>query len=405
MDFDETPEERSFRAEAIEFLEAHEAEVPGHDLAAFATDEPEAARAHVDRGRRWQRIKHDHGWAGLTWPIEHGGRGLSSILAGIFAQEEKARVDAAGVFAVGIGMVGPTLIAHGTTEQQRRFLPALLRGDEVWCQLFSEPNAGSDLAGLRTTAVRDGDEWVVNGQKVWTSGAQHSEWGVLLTRTDLDAPKHRGITYFLVDMRTSGIEVRPLRQATGASHFNEVFFDDVRVPHENILGQPNAGWGPILTTLANERSLIGGGSARTGTTELMSLAERADLLADRCVRQDLARAHTRAELLRYLGYRVRTAASRGVMPGPESSVMKLAMSHHLAATADLVMALNGVAGTLAGADAIDHGRWQVEFVAQWASRIGGGTDEIQRNTIGEKVLGLPSEPRLDKGVAFRDIPT
>jgi alkylation response protein AidB-like acyl-CoA dehydrogenase len=302
-------------------------------------------------------------------------------------------------------MAGPTIAAHGTEQQKRRFLDPMLRGDEVWCQLFSEPNAGSDLGGLRTSAVRDGDEWVVNGQKVWNSGAHYSDWGILLTRTDPDAPKHRGITYFLVDMRTPGIEVRPLRQITGAAHFNEVFLSDVRIPHANVLGAPNAGWGPILTTLANERTLIGGGQSIVKISDLLALARRFGADKDPVIRQELVRQYAYLETIRFLGYRVQTAASKGVPPGPESSVLKLAASRKLAHAGDLVLAIQGAAGMLWQEDAHQNGFWQNQFLGQWASRIGGGTDQIQRNIIGENVLGLPSEPRVDKGVPFRQIPS
>jgi alkylation response protein AidB-like acyl-CoA dehydrogenase len=300
-------------------------------------------------------------------------------------------------------MVGPTIIAHGTDAQKERYLDAMLRGDEIWCQLFSEPGAGSDLAGLATKAVQDGDEWVVNGQKVWTSGAQHSDLGILLTRTDADQPKHRGITYFLVDMRTPGIDVRPLRQINGAAHFNEVFLTDVRIPAENILGEVNAGWGPTLTTLANERTAIGGGGGGVGFSNLADLARLCGRTDDPIARQDLARAFTRFEILRYLGLRVQTALSQGLPPGPESSVMKLFLSQHLAASADLAMALNGTGGMLAETDALAEGMWQQYFLGHWAARIGGGTDQIQRNVIGERVLGLPGEARLDKTVPFREL--
>ena len=409
MDFDETPEEAAFRKEARAFLDEH--------ARAFNRDRPEqnansvtitdhaVELDYVQRCRDWQKVKFDAGWAGITWPIQYGGRGGTSIQDGIFKEEEARYISASGVFAVGIGMAGPTLIAHGTDEQKQRYLSPMLRGDEVWCQLFSEPEAGSDLGGLRTSAVRDGDEWVVNGQKVWTSGAHYSDWGILLTRTDPDAPKHRGITYFVVDMRSPGIEVRPLRQITGAAHFNEVFLTDVRVPHANMIGPPNAGWGPMMTTLSNERTLIGGGQGRTTFDDLSALARTTGTAGDPVIRQDLARAYTRGQLLRYLGYRVRTAALQGRQPGPESSIMKLLVSLNQHETGNLVMAMCGARGMLAGADGLDGGRWVMEFLGQWASRIGGGTDQIQRNTIAEKVLQLPPEPRVDKGVPFRDIPT
>jgi alkylation response protein AidB-like acyl-CoA dehydrogenase len=320
---------------------------------------------------------------------------------------------------IGIGWAGPTLMVAGSEEQQQRWLPGILdgsekqkqrylrplfTGEEVWCQLFSEPGAGSDVASLATRAVRDGDEWIVNGQKVWTSGAHYSDWAILLTRTDPSAPKHRGITYFLVDMRTPGIDVRPLRQITGAAHFNEVFLSDVRIPHENIVGEINAGWGPMMTTLSNERTLIGGGQGRTGIEDLITLARDTGTDGDAVIRQELAKAYTRMQIQTYLGYRVRTAALRGEQPGPESSVMKLAVSLHLHEIGNLVMAMQHAAGMLSGESAIDDGRWQMEFLGQFGARIGGGTDQIQRNTIGEKVLRLPPEPRVDKGIPFRDIP-
>jgi alkylation response protein AidB-like acyl-CoA dehydrogenase len=408
VDFDETPEEGAFRAEARAFLDAHAPVAAADDVrdeaSLFITDHAQEDR-YVQKCRDWQRVKYEQGWAGITWPKEYGGRGGSGIQDGIFHEEEARHISASGVFAVGIGMAGPTIIAHGTDAQKERYLPPMLRGDEVWCQLFSEPNAGSDLGGLRTTAVRDGDEWIVNGQKVWTSGAHYSDWGILLTRTDPDAPKHRGITYFVVDMRTPGIDVRPLRQITGAAHFNEVFLEDVRIPHENIIGEINAGWGPMMTTLSNERALIGGGMGRDTFPDFVDLARRTGADRDPVMRQELARCHIRGELMKYLGYRVRTAVAQGKVPGPESSILKLMVSTHLGANGDLVLALCGAGGMLAASDAPDAGRWQMEFLGQWGARIGGGTDDIQRNTIGEKVLGLPPEPRVDKGVPFRDIPT
>jgi alkylation response protein AidB-like acyl-CoA dehydrogenase len=408
VNFDDTPEEAAFRAEVRRFLDSHAQRKSENSLgSSYYAQVPsaEGELKHVAACKAWQRVKYDNGWAGITWPKEYGGRGGTSVQQGIYNQEESRYDVASGVFSVGIGMAGPTIIVHGTEAQKERYLDPMLRGDEVWCQLFSEPNAGSDLAGLRTSAVRDGDEWVVNGQKVWNSGAHYSDWGILLTRTDPDAPKHRGITYFLVDMRTPGIDVRPLKQITGAAHFNEVFLEDVRIPHENILGAPNAGWGPILTTLANERTLIGGGQSAVKIDDLIALARHFGVEKDATIRQELMRQHSYLETIRYLGYRVQTAASKGAQPGPESSVLKLAASRKLQHAGDLVMAMEGAAGMLYDADAYQHGFWQMQFLNQWMSRIGGGTDQVQRNVIGENVLGLPSEPRVDKGVPFREIPT
>ena len=406
MDFDDTPEQAEFRQKAIAFLEEFAPQVGGYDSASSGyIADPDEEKAYVQRCRDWQRIKYDNGWAGLAWPKEFGGQGLTGIMEGVFKEEEAKRVSATGIFAVSMGMVGPTLVVHGTEEQQEHYLPRMLTGEDCWCQLFSEPGAGSDLGGLRTMAVRDGDEWVVNGQKVWTSGAQNSDWGILLTRSDPEAVKHRGITYFLVDMNTPGIEVRPLVQITGVAHFNEVFLTDVRIPHENIVGEVHGGWAPIMTTLSHERTLIGGGGSRASMHDLFALASRFGAADDPLVRQKIANIGIKTEILKYLGYRSRTAAAKGEEPGPESSVTKLALSLLSHEIGNLVMELCGPHGTLSSDDGIDDGRWVHDFLGQWGVRIGGGTDNIQRNTIGEKVLGLPPEHRVDKGIPFKDIPT
>ena len=261
MDFDDTPEESVFRAEVKAWLiqrarprgEALTAQRAHHD------PDPEADARHVAACKHWQLALYEGGWAGITWPNEYGGRGGTSMQQTIFNQEQSRFDVSVGAFAVAIGMVGPTLIAWGNDEQKRDHLDAMLRGDRVWCQLFSEPGAGSDLAGLATRAVRDGDEWVVNGQKVWTTGAHHSDYAILLARTDPDQPKHQGITYFIVDMSTPGIEVRPLRQINGVAHFNEVFLTDVRIPVANVVGPVGGGWSVAQATLLSERALIGGG--------------------------------------------------------------------------------------------------------------------------------------------------
>jgi alkylation response protein AidB-like acyl-CoA dehydrogenase len=273
----------------------------------------------------------------------------------------------------------------------------------VWAQLFSEPEAGSDLANLGTRAVLDGDEWVVNGQKVWTSGAQHSEYAILLARTDPDAPKHSGITYFIVDMRTPGIEIRPLRQITGAAHFNEVFLTDVRIPVENVVGEVDGGWKIAHTTLSNERALIGGSGGSAFTVgELIEMARRYERTGDAVVRQGIAQAHIRAEVLKYMGYSLRTSVSRGEMPGVVASVMKLFFARHWTQTTGLAVHIEGAAGMLWGTSASDDGLWQQAFCQQYAIRIGGGTDEIQGNVIGERALGLPREPSLDRDLPWRE---
>ena len=409
MPEDGAPEDptAALRARARAFLEAHARprRRGDDDFARFrflGDSSPEADAAHVRACKEWQRAVFDGGWAGIAWPKEYGGQGGTPAEARAFAQEQ-ARFDVeTGAFAVGIGMVGPTLIAHGTEAQKQRYLPALLRGEEVWCQLFSEPGAGSDLAGLRTRAVRDGDEWVVNGQKVWSSGAHHSELGILLARTDLDAAKHHGITYFVLDMASPGIEVRPLRQINGVAHFNEVFLTDVRVPHENVVGEVNGGWAVAQTTLGAERALIGGGGA-VSFGDLARLARDQGGDGDPRLRQRLADAYIRFEILKFLGRRAQAAQRGGRSAGAEASVLKLAMSQHVALNADLALALEGAAGMLLHGDAPYGGFWQQTFMNQWGVRIGGGTEQVQRNVIGERVLGLPPEPRPDKTAPFREL--
>jgi alkylation response protein AidB-like acyl-CoA dehydrogenase len=402
----ESPDD-AFRKRARAFLEEHARprRAGDDDFARFrflGDPSPEADAEHVRRCKEWQRTLFDGGWAGIAWPREYGGLGGTPAQARMFAREQ-ARFDVeAGAFAVGIGMVGPTLIAHGSEAQKARYLPALLRGDEVWCQLFSEPGAGSDLAGLRTRAVRDGDEWVVNGQKVWSSGAHHSELGILLTRTDPDAPKHQGITYFVLDMRSPGIEVRPLRQINGVAHFNEVFLTDVRIPHDNVVGEVNGGWAVTQTTLGAERVLIGSGGA-VGFRDLARLAREQGRTGEAALRQRLADAYIRFEIVKYLGQRAQAARRNGAAVGAEASVLKLAVSRNVALNGDLALALEGAPAMLLHEDAPYGGFWQQQFLNQWGTRIGGGTEQVQRNVIGERVLGLPPEPRPDKRVPFREL--
>ncbi|HET7719692.1 MAG TPA: acyl-CoA dehydrogenase family protein, partial [Acidimicrobiales bacterium] len=403
MDFDDTPEEAAYRVEARAWLEGHARRRTDDENSLARFLRRGDSEAHVKACKEWQRTLYDNGWAGITWPEEYGGRGGKALQQAVFNQEQAKFDVSTGVFAVGIGMVGPTLIAHGTEEQKKRFLDPMLRGDEVWCQLFSEPGAGSDLAGLSTRAVRDGDEWVVNGQKVWNSGAHYSDWGILLARTNLEAPKHKGITFFVVDMTTPGIDVRPLRQINGAAHFNEVFLTDVRIPAENVVGEVDGGWGVAHTTLANERTLIGGGHGGPGAREIARFARSVGRAGDPVVRQGIAAAFARQEILKYLGYRTFTALSQGRLPGPEASVMKLGMSQHVTLTGDLVLAVSGAHGMLIGDDAPAEGLWQQQFLNQFTIKIGGGTDQIQRNVMGERVLGLPPEPRTDKDVPFNQL--
>jgi len=404
VDFEDTPEEAAFRAEARAWLEAN-AISKGHadDFSAGVWTNAYTEDVYVKRCREWQGRLAEGGFAGITWPRAYGGRGGRPIEAAIFNQEQARFGVSNGVFAIAIGMVGPTILAHGTDAQRARFLPAMLRGDEVWCQLFSEPEAGSDLASLATRAERDGDEFVVTGQKVWTSVAERAEWGILLARTDADVPKHRGITYFLLDMATPGIEIRPLRQMTGHAHFSEVFLDGVRVPAANVLGAVGEGWKVAQTTLASERTAIAGGSGGADPPGLVALARAFGKAGDPVTRQSLVDAHLRSELLRFLRYRAQTALSQGTRPGAETSVMKLAYARFMQQMTTAAIQVQGATGMLDGPELPAGGVWTTKFLHAPSLRIAGGSDQVQANIIGERVLGLPSEPRPDKDVSFRDL--
>ena len=404
MDFDDTPAEAALRAEVYGFLAQHATVKQGqshaHSMSYDSGSEAEAD--HVREAKQWQAILFDSGWAGITWPKEHGGRGGTIVEQMVFNQELSKFDTPPGVFAQSIGMAGPTIIKHGTPAQQERFLRPMLRGDDVWCQLFSEPGAGSDLAALTTRAERDGDEYVINGQKVWTSSAHYSDWGILLARTDFDVPKHQGITYFLVDMRSPGIDIRPLRQITGTAHFNEVFLTDLRIPVDQIVGDVNRGWAVTMTTLTSERTLIGSGAADP-MPALLRLARRYGVLQDATMRQAIADVHGRHQLIKFLGWRVQSAISRGQSPGPESSVLKLAHTSALTRITDLALQIEGASGMLVPHDDAEGHAAAFSFLSQFASKIGGGTDEVQRNIVGERVLGLPGDVRIDKDVPFRSL--
>ena len=405
MDVDDTPQEAAVRAEARAWLESvakRRGDGDG-DWQAFRAKTDAEDEAQLEMARAWQRTKFEAGWAAPHWPVELGGRGLTGIEAGVAAEEEAHFDVAANFFMVGIDMAGPTLMAHGTPEQQKRFLEPMLRGDEVWCQLFSEPGSGSDLASLSTRAERDGDEWVLNGQKVWTSSAHIADWAVCLARTDSTVAKHAGITYVVVDMHAPGVTVRPLRQIDGGIHFNEVFLDDVRVPHDSVVGDVGDGWRVAMTTLTAERTSIGAGG-QTGWRDVADLAQRFGRSGDPVLRQEIARLHTREQIQRWLVYRVRTAAANGVPPGPEASVLKLVNSHQVELVGATVLATLGATAMLWHDDAPDGGFWQDVFLFQWSSRIGGGTENIQRNILGERVLGLPREPDPLRGVPWSDLP-
>jgi alkylation response protein AidB-like acyl-CoA dehydrogenase len=391
---DDTPAEAALRAEARAWMRQHAQPYGPAARHVRMVDTVEQAAA----ARAWQRELDSGGWGAPTWPEALGGRGMSSNEARIVREEETRFAVPTGLFQVATLMVGPTLMAHGTPAQQQRFLPAIRRGDHIWCQLFSEPDAGSDLASLRTRAVRDGDEWVVTGQKVWTSGAVAADWAILLARTEPGSARHRGITYFLCDLRLPGVEVRPLVQINRAAHFNEVHLDAVRIPADCVMGGAGDGWSIARTTLGAERMMIGSMDVADHIDDVIALARSSGRAADAVVRQELVDLYVRGTVLRYLGDRVLTTVRSGGQVGPEASAIKLGLSTFMARLGDVAMrVLDGdglLEGGRAGAPGHDsYGRLQDMFLGQWSSRIGGGTEQIQRNLIGERALGLPRDPR------------
>ena len=400
-----TLSEEAFAKEALEFLTDHarpkvEASAAawgeGSDrvnLLAEKTREEEAADLRA--AQEWRRTVFDAGFGWITGPPEYGGRGLPSSYERRYqALEAGFDVPSQGPFTIGLGMVAPTILAHATPDVRDAYLRPLWRGDIVACQLFSEPVAGSDLAGLPTRAERDGDEWVLHGPKGWTSGAPLSDVGAIICRTDPAAPKHKGLTAFLVDMHAPGVEVRPLRQMTGGASFNEVFFTDVRVPDSHRLGDVNNGWAVALTTLMNERASIGaGGSVGTvNTARLIALLRHAGRAGDPLARQRLADVYINAKVSSYTSQRALARVKAGQAPGPELSIAKLALTLNTKRVCDLVSA---VLGPKLIADGGEWGTyaWSELVLGFPAMRIAGGTDEIMRNIIGERVLGLPKEPR------------
>jgi alkylation response protein AidB-like acyl-CoA dehydrogenase len=411
MNFDDTPTEAAFRAQARAWIAAN---APHHHRAELETagfGQPALRSTDVlAAAKAWQKTKHAAGWACLHWPREYGGRGASPIERVIWQQEEGVYAKLSSPFLIGQGMCGPTMMAFASDAHKLRYLPPLASGEEVWCQLFSEPVAGSDLAGLRTRAERDGDHWVVNGQKIWTSGAHYSDYGILLTRTDPNVAKHDGLTMFFIDMKSPGIEVRPIRQVNGQSGFNEVYFTDLRIPDHQRLGEVGSGWKVSLTTLMNERLSIGAGMP-TGFPELLEFCCRFDTgsglaIDDPAVRSKLATWAVRTSGLRYTAYRAISALSKGETPGPENSIGKLVAGAMMQEIATFAIDLQGQAGIGTDpASAEASARFQAMLLRSPATRIEGGTDEILRNIIAERVLGLPADMRADRGMPFSKIPT
>jgi alkylation response protein AidB-like acyl-CoA dehydrogenase len=375
VDLTPTPQEQAFRDELRGWLAANH---PG--------PEPEGDVAGFEFRRAWQRRLHDDDWAGVSWPKEYGGRGATLVEQAIY-NEELARAQAPSTANVlGLAMGGPTVIAHGTEEQKRRYLEPILSADEIWCQGFSEPEAGSDLASLKTRAVRDGDEWVVTGQKVWTTLAHHAKWCMLVARTDPDAPRHKGLTYFLMDMEQDAVQVRPLRQITGEAEFNELFIEEARIPAENIVGGEGNGWAVAITTLMHERATLAFGlQIRVKITlgELLAEARETGAAADPVIRDRLAQLYIESEVLRLNALRGLSAIMRTGVPGPEGSLGKWQWADVNQALTELAVELRG------GRAVLDDDRWTYRFLRARANSIEGGTTEILKNIVAERVLGLP----------------
>jgi len=410
MNFEDTPQEAAFRTKARAWLERNARLRPPGEIAPNMLGERESADV-IQQAKDWQTKKFDEGWAVLTWPKEYGGQGLGRLEAVVWGQEEAKFDVPPNIYAIGHGMLGPTLMAHGNDEQKNQYIREMARGQVVWCQLFSEPDAGSDLAGLRASAVKDGNDWVINGQKIWSTGAQFSDFGMTVTRTDPNAAKHAGLSYFIVDMKARGVEIRPIRQINGASAFNTVFFSDVRVPDSNRLGAVGDGWRVAITTLMNERVAIGAGGGAGRFRDLLKLARETRrngraAIEDSSVRQKLADFYIRSKGLQFTGYRTLSALSRGATPGPEGSIGKAVGAPLAQEIASFAMELQGVMGAVVDESVSpQQGLWQEMYLGTPGIRIAGGTDEILKNIIAERVLRLPPEIRVDKDRPFREIPT
>ncbi|MGI8730895.1 MAG: acyl-CoA dehydrogenase family protein [Solirubrobacteraceae bacterium] len=393
MDLNDTPEQARHRARVRAWLEDHADEAPPEQ----DTDDA----AHIQARRAWQGRLAAAGLAGVTWPVEYGGQGLGPVEHVIVGQEI-ARAGVPGILdVIGVGMLGPTLIAHGSEEQKSRYLGPMLHGDEVWCQMFSEPAAGSDLAAVQARAVRQEDgSWRLSGQKVWTTNAQFASFGLLLARTDADVPKHKGLTMFVVPMDAAGITIRGLRQISGEAEFNEVFFDDVELAADSVCGPVGGGWGTALTTLMFERLTIGLGSESLGyRPERYAAAIAPDEHARRDpeVRRRLGELCTELLAVKFIGYRMLSALQKGQIPGPEAGLAKITTVRSAIAAGDLI-------ADVLGPEALDEdSEWAYMISFLPGLKSAGGTEEILRNTIGERVLGLPTEPRLDKGIPFSEL--
>ena len=406
MDFNDTPQEAEFRAKCRAWLEANA------ELKTKKTNSVKnmnvGNKSLLEAAAEWQKKKYDAGWAMIHWPKEFGGIGATPIERIIWAQEESKFNVPKGVYEIGLGMAGPVMMEYATDEQKERYLPLMAEGKEIWCQLFSEPSAGSDVAGLRSKAVQDGENWVVNGQKVWTSGAHFSDYGILVVRHDPSLEKHKGLTFFFVDMKSPGIEVKPIKQLTGGSSFNEVYFNDVVIPDSQRLGEIGDGWKVAITTLMNERLAVGDADG-VDANEAFELAKKHDkdgeqLIDNNAVRESIADWYCEASGLKNTKLRTMSALSRGDTPGPEASITKIVSANKLQAIGNFGMDSSDMSGMLMD-EKSDFIKFQMAWMGAAGLRIAGGTDEILKNIIAERVLGLPQEARADKGLAFKDIPS
>lgn len=405
MDFEDSPAEAAFRKEARGWLEAN---APGFAPPPGATDAE--GFATLPLARSWQAAKAEAGYARITWSEDFGGRGGTPIEEVIFEDEQRRFPLPPDAFGISLGMCVPTMIEWAPQLARERFVRPALRGEEIWCQLFSEPAAGSDLANVRARAVADGSDWIVNGQKVWTTGAHVADWGVILLRSDPSAEKYAGMSCFWLDMRSAGVEVRPIRQASGHSAFNEVFLTDVRIPDAQRLGPVGGGWKVAISTLMKERMAVSEADiANITVDDVVAMARvpgRSGLrpIDDPALRARLASLYARSAGVRYTRHRMLTRLGRGELPGPEAAMGKLVLGRNIQELGRLALDMNGPDGIVQGTDAVAGvAAMQEAWFYAAGLRIAGGTDEILRNTIAERVLGLPGETRVDRGIPFNEI--
>ncbi len=406
-----------FKTEARTFLDASAKKKPeakefewgqgSDDVAVFEEKDSEAEALDIELAKAWRNKRFDAGFGWITGPEHFGGRDLPSAYERAYnTVESEYETPGMSIFSISLGMVAPTILAHGTPEVQDRYLKDLYRGDMVACQLFSEPGAGSDLASVQTKAIRDGDEWIVTGQKVWTSAAHVSQIGEVICRTEPEAPKHRGLTAFVVDMTAPGVEIRPLRQMTGGAAFNEVFFEEVRIPDSHRMGDVNGGWNVALTTLMNERASIGagggGGLGLLSATRLSQMLEHFGLSDDKVIRDRIAKIHSNFTVAKWNNQRALDKIKAGGLPGPEMSTAKLALTNNMK---DFTEWVADVLGPRICADTGEWGTyaWSKMLTGIPGMRVAGGTDEIMRNILAERVLGLPKDPGIDSKTPFKDL--